>query len=57
MYQKITIKGIEQNYVKRIADNVFIPLAPDNMDYQEYKKWLDAGNTPLPSDEPPVKAA
>lgn len=55
MYQKITIKGVEQNYVKRIADNFFIPLVPDNIDYQDYKKWLDEGNTPLPSDEPPVQ--
>lgn len=23
----------------------------DNTDYQQYLKWLDAGNTPLPADE------
>lgn len=28
-----------------------IPFAPDNTDYQEYLKWLDEGNTPLPADE------
>jgi hypothetical protein len=27
--------------VKRIADNCFIPFAPDNTDYQFYLKWLD----------------
>ena len=25
---------------------------PANTDYQEYLKWLEAGNTPLPPDEP-----
>ena len=34
----------------RIADNAFIPFDPANTDYQEYLKWLEAGNTPLPSD-------
>ena len=25
---------------------------PANTDYAEYLKWLEAGNTPLPADEP-----
>jgi hypothetical protein len=33
--------------VIRIADNAFIPFDPQNSDYAEYLKWLDAGNTPL----------
>ena len=37
--------------IKRIADNAFIPFDPANTDYQEYLKWLEAGNTPLPADE------
>ena len=37
--------------IKRIADNAFVPLDPANTDYQEYLKWLEAGNTPLPADE------
>lgn len=36
----------------RIADNTSIPFDPDNTDYQEYLKWLAAGNTPLPPDAP-----
>jgi hypothetical protein len=29
-----------------------IPLyAPDNTDYQQYLKWVEEGNTPLPADE------
>jgi hypothetical protein len=27
------------------ADNAFIPLDPDNIDYQEYLKWVGLGNT------------
>ena len=37
--------------VKRLSDNAFIPFDPDNMDFVEYQKWLDEGNTPLPADE------
>jgi hypothetical protein len=35
----------------RLSDNALIPLAPDNTDYQEYLKWVEAGNTPEPADE------
>jgi hypothetical protein len=38
--------------IKRIADNAFIPFDPANTDYQEYLKWVEAGNTPLPADTP-----
>ena len=41
------------NTVHRIADNAFIPFDPDNSDYAEYLKWLEAGNTPLPPDTQP----
>ena len=37
--------------VIRTSDNAFIPFDPDNTDYQQYLKWLEAGNTPLPADE------
>jgi hypothetical protein len=37
--------------IKRIADGSFIPMDEANTDYQEYLRWLEAGNTPLPSDE------
>ena len=26
-------------------NNVYIPLDPDNTDYQEYLKWVEEGNT------------
>jgi hypothetical protein len=38
--------------VRRVADNAFIPFDPANTDYQAYLRWLEAGNTPLPADEP-----
>jgi hypothetical protein len=39
------------NVVIRIEDQAFIPFDPANADYQEYLKWLEAGNTPLPAEE------
>jgi hypothetical protein len=51
MYKLIkSLDGVIRN-VLHIDDNVFIPFAPDNTDYQAYLKWLDEGNTPLPADE------
>ena len=54
MYQKLNdpIPGFSAQCIKRIADNAFIPFDPANTDYAEYLKWLEAGNTPLPADEP-----
>ena len=49
--QKPIIEGTAVTAVKRLSDNAFIPFDPDNTDYQEYLKWLDEGNEPLPADE------
>ena len=50
MYQIINQYG-KEICIKRLTDNVFIPFAPDNTDYQEYLKWVAEGNTPTPADE------
>jgi hypothetical protein len=39
----------------RDEDQAFIPADPDNVDYQEYLAWLDAGNAPTPY-TPPLEA-
>lgn len=39
--------------IKRISDNAFIPQDPANTDYQEYLRWLEEGNEPLPPDPIP----
>jgi hypothetical protein len=36
--------------IKRLSDNAFIPFDPANTDYQQYLKWLEEGNQPLPAD-------
>jgi len=38
--------------VWRLSDMSCIPFDPDNTDFVEYQKWLAAGNTPIPADEP-----
>ena len=41
-------KLIGTNSVKRLADGACIPFANGNRDYEEYKQWLEEGNTPEP---------
>lgn len=43
MYKLIGTKS-----VKRLADGACIPFADGNIDYEEYKLWLEEGNTPEP---------
>lgn len=38
--------------IYRVDDGAWIPVDPRNVDFQEYQKWLAAGNTPLPADIP-----
>ena len=39
-----TLSGVPVFY--RVEDDVWIPLAEANTDYQAYLAWLDLGNTP-----------
>jgi hypothetical protein len=36
--------------IQRLSDNAFIPFDPANTDYQEFLRWCEAGNEPLPPD-------
>ena len=37
------ISGQNINTVLRIANNLYIPLTPDNMDYQQFKRDIQNG--------------
>ena len=50
-------KDINPNIIQRITDeddersNTSIPKDEDNLDYQEYLKWIAEGNEAEPADE------
>jgi hypothetical protein len=48
---KLFVTDTGHKSVIRTADGACIPFDPANTDYQEYLKWLDAGNTPEAADE------
>lgn len=50
MYKLIKVPPDSLPNVLRLSDNVSIPFADDNADYQAYLIWLAEGNTPLPAD-------
>ena len=52
MYQHYKVDGqVWERGIMRVADKAFIPFDDANTDYVEYKKWIEAGNTPEPADE------
>jgi hypothetical protein len=56
MYKKCIDSITEQEAmcVKRLSDNAIIPFDESNVDYQEYLRWVEQGNTPEPSDSEEV---
>ena len=42
------LSGLNNNVIKRLPDEAYIPNDTSNTDWQAYQEWLAAGNTPLP---------
>jgi len=55
MYKQIlNFNGsIRMDCIVNVETNSYIPFDPANTDYQQYLKWLEEGNTPLPPDPEP----
>lgn len=51
MYKLFMSSDGKVSIVIRLADNANIPFDPQNVDYQQYLAWIEAGNTVLPADE------
>jgi len=51
MYQLTNPTLSGQRFVYRFTDGAFIPFDPANTDYQQFLRWCEEGNTPLPADE------
>ena len=51
--QTLTFKNeVSETIIQRIADGAYITIGADNTDYQAYLAWVEAGNEPLPADQP-----
>jgi hypothetical protein len=51
MYKLLNDTFTNQTHmVFRLIDKTYIPINPDNTDYQAYLLWLEEGNTPLPAE-------
>lgn len=49
----MTYKLTHSTSIIDISRNAAIPADPANTDYQQYLKWLEEGNEPLPPDPIP----
>ena len=39
---------LQQNSIQRLSDGSSIPFANGNIDYEEYKQWIEEGGIPEP---------
>ena len=49
----MTYKLTNTNCIVQIESGMWIPCSVENIDYQQYLKWLEEGNEPLPPDPIP----
>jgi hypothetical protein len=49
----MSYKLTQYDTIIRLSDKAFIPPDSANIDYQQYLKWLEEGNEPLPPDPIP----
>ena len=45
-----SVVGQPIEFILRKEDGAWIPKDSANLDYQEYLKWVEEGNTPDPAD-------
>ena len=56
MYKLLSIYDMQSDSfkiksVQRLSDGAYIPISPDNTDYQAYLAWVAEGGVPTPADE------
>ena len=51
MYQLINDADTNVQMIKKLPENLYIPINPENSDYQAFLLWKSEGNEPLPADE------
>jgi len=51
MYKLCKDSHGEISSIEVVGKNMWIPINPDNTDYQAFLLWKSEGNEPLPADE------
>jgi hypothetical protein len=48
---------VSDSMIVRDEDGAFVPNDSDNIDWQDYQRWLDEGNAPTPYTPPAATGA